>query len=146
MLQLRRSQHEYRVEIMPLIDVIFLLLTFFIYAMVLMVRAEMLPVQMQQFASGEPATPAPAVTLSLDASGGLFLDRRPIALDDVVPRLQQAVRDDPETVIYLAADERGETDRLPRFLELYDRLVYAGLDIRLVGRPADDAASAPEPN
>ncbi len=39
-LRIRRPQHEARVEIMPLIDVIFLLLTFFIYAMVLMVRAE----------------------------------------------------------------------------------------------------------
>ena len=37
---LRRSEHETRVEMMPLIDVVFLLLTFFIYAMVLMVRAE----------------------------------------------------------------------------------------------------------
>jgi len=145
MLQLRRSQHEFRVEIMPLIDVIFLLLTFFIYAMVLMVRAEMLPMQMQQFASGQPATPVPAVTLSLDSAGGLFLDRRPIELEEVVPRLQQAVRDEPETVIYLAADERGETDRLPRFLELYDRLIYAGLDIKLVGRPSDDGASSLPP-
>ena len=29
---LRRSEHDTRVEIMPLIDVVFLLLTFFIYA------------------------------------------------------------------------------------------------------------------
>lgn len=144
MLQIRRPQHEYRVEILPLIDVIFLLLTFFIYAMVLMVRAELLPVQMQEFASGQPATPAPAMTLSLDAGGDLFLNRQPVALDDVVPRLQQAVRDDPETVIYLAADERGQTDRLPKFLELYDRLALAGLDIKLVGRPSDDGVTAPD--
>ena len=44
---LRRSEHETRVEMMPLIDVVFLLLTFFIYAMVLMVRAEVLPVPLE---------------------------------------------------------------------------------------------------
>ena len=137
MLTLRRNQHEFRMEIMPLIDVIFLLLTFFIYAMVLMVRAELLPVQMQEFASGTPAEPTPAMTLSLDMKGDLYLNRNLIALDDVVERLQLAIKENPETVIYLAADERGESDRLPRFLELYDRLALAGLDIMLVGRPSD---------
>ena len=51
MFTIRRTDHEARVEIMPLIDVIFLLLTFFIYAMVLMVRAALLPVEMHGFSS-----------------------------------------------------------------------------------------------
>ncbi len=140
MLNLRRVQHEYRIEMMPLIDVIFLLLTFFIYAMVLMVRAELLPLEMPEFASGTPATPAEAVTLSLDARGEFFLDREPIALADIVGRLRQAVEDTPGLKIYLAADRRGETDRLPVFLELYDQLAFAGLDIILVGQPTDDVA------
>lgn len=135
---LRRSQHEFRFEVMPLIDVIFLLLTYFFYAMVLMVRAELLPVQMQEFVSGVPATPAPAITISLDSAGDLFLDRQPIALEQIVPRLQEAMAENPEIVIYLAADKRGDTDRLPRFLELYDRLALAGLDIKLVGQPGTD--------
>ena len=54
MLSIRRTVHETRIEIMPMIDVIFLLLTFFIYAMVLMVRAELLPVEMHGFSSGVP--------------------------------------------------------------------------------------------
>lgn len=120
-------------------DVIFLLLTFFIYAMVLMVRAELLPVQMQELISGQPATPAPAVTISIDAAGRTFLDREPIAIENVVERLQRITRDNPKTVIYLAAEEHGLTDRLPTFLDLYDRLAFAGLDIKLVGRPADEA-------
>ena len=42
------------------------------------------------------------------------------------------------TVICLAAEEIGDTDRLPTFLALYDRLAYAGLDIKLVGRASDE--------
>ncbi|MCZ6837179.1 MAG: biopolymer transporter ExbD [Planctomycetota bacterium] len=145
MLQLRRNQHEFRVEMMPLIDVVFLLLTFFIYAMVLMVRAELLPVQMQEFASGIPATPEPVMAITLDEHGDLFLNREPIELDDVVGRLQEAVRENPETAIYLAAAAEGETDRLPVFLELYDRLAFAGLNIKLVGRPSDEVDESPAP-
>ena len=119
---------------MPLIDVIFLLLTFFIYAMVLMVRAEMLPVRMPVFASGEPARPIPAVTISIDRTGALYYDRAPITLDDVPDRVRAARAENPATVIYIATEEEGSVDRLPTFLALYDRLVPTGVDIKLVGR------------
>lgn len=136
MLTLRRPQHESRIEIMPLIDVVFLLLTFFIYAMVLMVRAEIVPMQLHEFESGEPARIPPAVTVSIDQSGSLFINRQTVEMDQIVLRLQEFKKEDPSTVIYLAAEEHGTTDRLPTFLELYDKLALAGLDIKLVGKPS----------
>ena len=136
---LRRSQYETRIEIMPLIDVIFLLLTFFIYAMVLMVRAELLPVEMHAFASGEPAKVPPAVAITIDRNGSLFFNREQIAMSTVLDRLK-AVRDaDPDTVIYVAAEATGATDRLPTFLDLYDQLAHAGLNIKLVGSPIPES-------
>jgi biopolymer transport protein ExbD len=143
MVTLRRTGDDARIEIMPLIDVIFLLLTFFIYAMVLMIRAELLPVQMQAFVSGEPAQPAPAVTITLDGAGSLFVDRERVTLDTVLERLEMAKRRDPKTVIYLAAEEEGAADRLPTFLSLYDRLRSAGMEVKLVGRQDDEVDTAP---
>ena len=143
MLKLRRPEHEARIEIMPMIDVIFLLLTFFIYAMVLMIRAELLPMQTQQLASGEPAEPAPAITISIDRTGGLFLDRDPIAIENVLERILRKVEDRPNMVVYIAVDKRGDTDRLPTFLKLYDLLSPAGLDLRLVGPPDEDVGGEP---
>lgn len=137
MLTIRRSQHEARVEMMPLIDVTFLLLTFFIYAMVLMVRAELLPVQLHSFASGEPTTVPPAVAITIDKTGALYLDRELIAMDAVLDRLAAVRATDPTTVIYVAAAKVGEQDRLPTFLDLYDTLARAGLSIKLVGSPED---------
>ena len=141
MRSLRRSHHETRIEIMPLIDVIFLLLTFFIYAMALMVRAELLPMQTQTLAAGKPATVPPAVTISIDRTGALFLDREPVTLDAILDRLRDATADAPNTVVYIAAEEQGNLDRLPLFISLYDQLAFSGLDIRLVGRP--DSAARP---
>lgn len=136
MLTLRRTQHESRIEMMPLIDVVFLLLTFFIYAMVLMVRAEIVPMQLKEFESGSPTTVPPAVTVSIDHSGSLFINREMVEMDQIILRLQEMKKDEPSTIIYLAAEERGTTDRLPTFLELYDKLSLAGLDIKLVGKPS----------
>ncbi len=137
MLTIRRTPNDARVEIMPLIDVIFLLLTFFIYSMVMMVRAEVLPVELHSFASGEPTTVAPAVSITIDRDGALFLDREPIALEAVLDRLSALRITDPNTLVYVAAEKFGEQDRLPTFLDLYDILSRAGLTIKLVGSPEE---------
>jgi biopolymer transport protein ExbD len=143
MLSLRRPDHEARVEIMPLIDVIFLLLTFFIYAMVLMVRAELLPIELQAFASGTPARPASAATISILRDGTIHFNREPITLDDVRGRIDTARTEDPETVLYLALEDgEGSVDRGPLLTALWDRLQGAGLEIHFVGRPAPKPGGA----
>ena len=138
MLKLRRNPGELRLEIVPLIDVIFLLLTFFIYAMVLMVRVDLLPVDLGALTSGAPATPTPAVSLTIRLDGSLYLDRQPIAIDDVEPRLKTIVAERPQTSLYLALEDgEGSIDRGPVLQQLWDRLSHAGLEIKFVGRPGD---------
>ena len=78
---LRRTEHDTRVEIMPLIDVVFLLLTFFIYAMVLMVRVEVLPVPFESYISGETATPKPAISITIAIDGNVYIDTTVVTLD-----------------------------------------------------------------
>ncbi len=137
MLTIRRTENDCRIEIMPMIDVIFLLLTFFIYSMVMMVRAEVLPVELHSFASGEPTTVSPAVSITIDHKGDLYLDRELIALDAILDRLSALRIADPSTLVYVAAEKFGEQDRLPTFLDLYDLLSRAGLTIKLVGSPEE---------
>lgn len=138
MLRLRRTTPELRIEMTPMIDVIFLLLTFFIYAMVLMVRAELLPMKLRQFKAAEPARPQPAAVVSIDLQGGLFLDRDPVDLETLLPRLQARLLTDPETVLYLAvADGESTVDRAPLLQDIWDALKNANMEINLVGRPKD---------
>lgn len=145
-LRLRRPDDELRIEIMPLIDVIFLLLTFFIYAMVLMVRAELLPIELQEFESGTPAQPAPAVTISVLRDGSIHVNREAVALDGVLEAITTARGAEPDAVIYLALEAGdGTVDRGPILTELWDRLRPAGLEINLVGRPPDLAPAPADP-
>lgn len=138
-LRLRRSATETRIEMTPMIDVIFLLLTFFIYAMIMMVRAELLPMSLRQFASARPATPQPAAVVSIDLEGGLHLDRESITLDQLRPRLEARRMSEPAIVLYLAvADGDSTVDRAPLLQDIWDVLKDAGMEINLVGRPKDD--------
>jgi len=123
---------------MPLIDVIFLLLTFFIFAMVLMVRADMLPFELQTYVSGEPATPSPAITISIDLDGDLFVDREPVTMDTVRDVVVHRAADQKDVRVYLAlAEGLGTTDRGPVLTGLWDELKDAGLDIAFIGKPAE---------
>jgi len=135
---------EPRLEIMPLLDVIFLLLAFFIYAMVLLVRAEILPVQLPELSQGSPATNVEAISISLDAEGALFVDARPTDLDTVVSMLADALAAKPGSRVYLAADMQGRADRLPTFIELVNRLRGSGIhEFFIVGKPMDALPNSP---
>lgn len=121
-----------------MIDVIFLLLVFFIYAMVLMVRVDLVPMELHSFETGQPAEPAPAATISIDLTGTIFLDRQEVALRDLATRVEERKALEPATVIYLAvADGVGTTDRAPILQDVWDRLRPTGLTINLVGRPSE---------
>jgi biopolymer transport protein ExbD len=140
-MRLRRiTTPEPRIELIPLIDVMMFLVAFFVYAFVLIVRIEVVPMQLQRYVSGREATPVPALTISIDLQGMIHLDRQPIEMDQVLPRLQAARAADQRTVIYLAlADGSGTIDRAPMLTALWDRLKDAGLEINFVGRPTDAA-------
>jgi len=139
---IRRSVHEPRVEMTPLIDVVFLLLTFFIYAMVLMVSIELLPMRLRAFMSGQPAEPAPAAVIAIDLEGRLFIDREESTVDGLLPHIRARQETEPGLVVYLALEDGdGVIDRAPMLQDIWDRLKDAGLELHLVGRP--DATVGP---
>lgn len=140
----RDTSLEPRLEIMPLLDVIFLLLAFFIYAMVLLIRAEVLPVQLPELSQGRPASNVEAISITLDADGSLFVDAQPTNLDAVIGVLQEALAARPDARVYLAADMEGRADRLPVFIELVNRLRGSGIhEFFIVGKPMDALSSPP---
>lgn len=136
MRSIRRSEHETRVEIMPLIDVVFLLLTFFIYAMVLMVRAEVLPVPLESYVSGAPAEPRSSISVTIAVDGNIYVNKTIVGLDGVVDAVRKGLKDEPDAAVYVVVED-GEAalDRGPLLTGTWDRLRHEGVDIFLVGAP-----------
>lgn len=130
----RRHDLSPRVELMPLIDVIFLLLTFFIYSLVTMVRAEILPVQLQTLTTGQAAEPTAIVAVTIDAQGGLYLNRQPIESARLDERLNEIAQQEDRPKLFLALEEVSTgkpgvvVDRGPLLIGLIERVRRAGLD------------------
>jgi biopolymer transport protein ExbD len=143
---LRRTDHETRVEMMPLIDVVFLLLTFFIYAMVLMVRAEVLPVPFESYVSGSASEQRPTISITIAVDGNIYVGQAIVPLEEVAATVQKQFEEKPEAAIYLVVEDgESEIDRGPLLTGTWDQLRNQGLEIFLVGAPSAEEQTDVQP-
>ncbi|MEQ9455153.1 MAG: biopolymer transporter ExbD [Phycisphaeraceae bacterium] len=137
-----------RVELVPLIDVVFLLLTFFIYSMTVMVRAELLPVELTSLEQGTAAEIPPSLAITLDNAGDLYIDREPSTLAELAMTITTRQAAEPGLRVYIAmedtSDEQSGTvvqapvDRGPLLIKVIEQLRAAGVeDVAVVGNPSE---------
>lgn len=89
-MRLRRARKNARVELLPLMDVVFLLLVFFIYSMMLMAVHRGMPVALPTSSTAEPEKLI-VLALTIKADGSLFLDKDSVSLEQLPEALKQRV-------------------------------------------------------
>jgi biopolymer transport protein ExbD len=94
-----------QIYIVPMIDVIFALLTFFIMSTLFLTRSEGLPINLPKAGTAE-AQKSTSVTVTLDQQGKLFLNRQPTTLKALTGQVQTIIGTQPQTLVIVSADER----------------------------------------
>ena len=94
-----------QINIVPMIDVIFAILTFFIMSTLFLTRQEGLPVNLPQASSAKRTTQPAKVTLTVDKTGKLFLNKVPITLDKLEAGVKAKVEPERPLMVVLNADE-----------------------------------------
>ena len=131
----RHNDLSPRVEIVPLIDVIFLLLTFFIYSMVVMVHANVLPVELTPLVSGTSRPPSGVQVVTINRDGKFYFNREQVDADALDEQLASMSKD-PNQTLFLAMEATGRVDRGPLLVALIERVQAAGIkNIAIVGPP-----------
>ncbi|MEM9007140.1 MAG: biopolymer transporter ExbD [Cyanobacteria bacterium P01_F01_bin.86] len=116
---LETPSEDVRIEIIPLIDVIFCILTFFILAAVGLTRQQAIDLDLPNASTGSALPPQGLGTaavlrqrlyVSIDAIGQVYLDQQPVTLDFLYDALLRHQQDSPEglIVLYAARDARYE--------------------------------------
>ena len=103
-MKLRKSR-EYkrgRIEIIPMIDVMFFLLATFMLASLSMQNLHSLPVDLPQ-GHAAPMQAKTPVTLTITSDSRIFLDKTPVTLDTLTATLKSMLNG-PDTSIIVAAD------------------------------------------
>lgn len=112
-----------RVEMLPLIDVVFLLLVFFIYAMVSMVLHRGLDVNLP--AVGNAALEKnDFIAIGIDADNNLYLNGEPAKADGLATRVM-ALRGSDAKPVFIEGDRKAD---LGRAIELLDDLKSSGIE------------------
>jgi biopolymer transport protein ExbD len=112
-----------RIEMLPLIDIVFLLLVFFIYAMLSMAVHRALPVALPKSGTAEIDN-RPLIAVTITREGKVYLDERPVELNDLLEILRDKTMTEKEKGVQVFADREVEYQRL--FMVL-DSIKKAGI-------------------
>jgi len=119
-----RSQKRARIEIIPLIDIIFFLLATFVMVSLSMVQNQGIPVRLPAAATSQPEERKDAATVSVSATGQLYLDKDEITLDALTARLAQLKAANAELRVFINGDEDA---RLGLAIEVLDAVRKLGI-------------------
>ena len=112
-----------RIEMLPLIDIVFLLLVFFIYAMLSMAVHRGLPIVLPKSSAADIEKQL-ILSITVKANGDTYLDKSKIGLDALTGALREKARSEAQTGVLLFADRDLAYQKL--FLVL-DRIKQAGI-------------------
>jgi biopolymer transport protein ExbD len=119
----RHEQPKARIEIIPMIDVIFFLLVFFMVSTLSMTINRGLPVNLPTAATSQKEL-REHLNLTLTQAGEMFLNKEPIALEDLGTRVRAALAGEPALMVIINAD--GNV-RHQAVVEAMDELRLAGV-------------------
>jgi biopolymer transport protein ExbD len=92
-----------QINIVPMIDVTFSILAFFIMSTLFLTKLETLTVNLPRAQNAQPQL-SHKVSLTINAKGELFLNRQPIAANQVVEAIQKIQQPDQPLTVILNAD------------------------------------------
>jgi biopolymer transport protein ExbD len=91
------------INVVPLLDVLFSVLTFFIMSSLLLTKLETLPVSLPKAKNSQSQITSKA-SLTINSQGELFLNRQPIQASQMVEAIRQLQQPDQPLTIVLNAD------------------------------------------
>jgi biopolymer transport protein ExbD len=103
----QRPTKRARIEIIPMIDVIFFLLVFFMVSSLAMTKINSMPVALPK-TSTSPEALKQNVILTVKKNGAVYINKAPATLETIGTQLAYEMRNDPQGVVIVNADEGAE--------------------------------------
>ncbi len=122
-ISLPSAKRKARIEIIPLIDIVFFLLATFVMVSMSMVKNQGVLVKLPVASTSAAEDRRSAVTLSITEGGDVFLNKEKILIEDLREKLQSLKEGNPEIKVFINGDERALLGPTVRVLD----------EVRMVG-------------
>ena len=103
---INEAEDTFEINLLPMIDVIFSILAFFIISSLFLTRSQGLPVNLPSAQTAQ--VESVQLNITIEADGKMFLDRQPIELNELKSALTEKIQSDSESVVVINADEKVE--------------------------------------
>jgi biopolymer transport protein ExbD len=117
-----------QINIVPMIDVIFSILAFFIISTLYLTRSEGLPVNLPKAATAETQRTA-QINVTVEPDGEMALNRQPIELNQLEEGVGQLIEPNSEAIVVINADEKVSHGRVVSVMDRLRRVKGAKLAI-----------------
>ena len=113
--QSKRQRDEVQIDMTPMLDIVFIMLIFFIVT-TSFVREAGLEVHRPQ-ASQAKAQKSSSIMLAIGAQGQIFLDRKQIDVERVQATIARLLAEQPDASLVVQADERVPHGKVVRVMD-----------------------------
>lgn len=129
---------EARIEIIPLIDIMFFLLASFMLVSLSMVNLKSVKVNLPTATTAKSDSKKDIVDVSVDQNGGVFLDKKPVGDSELVTGLATAQNANPNLRVFITGDKDA---RHGQVIHVLDLVRSAGIDkVAFEIRPSNSGA------
>ncbi|MBD2358500.1 biopolymer transporter ExbD [Tolypothrix sp. FACHB-123] len=118
-----------QINIVPMIDVIFAILTFFIMSTLFLTRQEGLPVNLPQASTSQQSQVPSKITVTVEANGKISLNKQPTTVDVLAEQLRGMVGSTPDTIVVINADRQVEHGEIVTIMDQVRQVKGARLAI-----------------
>lgn len=118
-----RLTRQPKLMVIPMIDIVFFLLVFFMMSTMFMVEQRVLPIALPQTATGQ-ANLSQHIPITVTAQGKILIDQEEIALAVLPKRIKLELSRQPEALFLLRADRQTEYGLV---MTVFDELKQSGV-------------------
>ncbi len=135
-----------RIEIIPLIDVMFFLLASFMMVSLSQVHMKGIKVNLPTGVSGETQSKKNYISVSVDKDGHYFFDKQEVSWDEMLPRLQKVHQEDPEAKVFLRGDRGTVHGNVIHLLDILRAAGFYKIAFEIKSEAARGVPAAPIPH
>ena len=133
-----------RIEIIPLIDIMFFLLASFMMVSLSQTTMKGIKVNLPTGSSGQTQSKKDYISVSVDKDGYPYFDKQKIELTDLGPKLHALWQTNPEAKVFLRADRETVHGNVTRVLDQIRASGYTKISFEIKSQATSGVPGPPQ--
>lgn len=146
--KLDNSGEDIQIQIIPLIDVVFCILTFFLLAALQFTRQQAINVDLPKASTGENSaanaqSKNKILPVTIDAIGLIYIEKEPVRREELEARLKKYIQENPDGILVLNASRTATYNDVIQTLDLLRQVGGNRVSLGIIPGSSQSGMNAP---